>query len=125
MKIVLIVVTYLWILFVPTSQWGWQNKGRKIVRFSGTLLAWEADSPNPSFQFEDKASGKRRIVHCDKETMSSLHPNLDGSTSIDGKMSQLSPTSDVWLCVGKPHIFQRFSVGPNRNLGIGTKQVKG
>ncbi|MDF3820566.1 hypothetical protein P3G55_11680, partial [Leptospira sp. 96542] len=42
-----------------------------------------------------------------------------------GKMSQLSPTSDVWLCVGKPHIFQRFSVGPNRNLGIGTKQVKG
>lgn len=101
------------------------SKEPKLVRFSGKLISWEPEKPEPFFVYQDSTSLREKKIFCDYNTMK-LVPYKEGqNSSIEGKMSQVNPTSEIWICHGKPHIFSRYEVGVTRpDTGV-SKQVQG
>lgn len=84
---------------------------RKVIRFSGELVHWDTLGPEPQFRFLDSTSLREKTVYCDKETMQLvLKKQAFENHHIEGKATQLNPTSDIWLCVGRPHVFQKYQV---------------
>ncbi|MBM9589818.1 hypothetical protein JWG41_05135 [Leptospira sp. 201903075] len=84
---------------------------RKVIRFSGELVLWDAKGVEPQFRYLDSTTLREKIIFCDADTMRLALGNQPfEKRHIEGKATQLSPTSDVWLCVGRPHIFQKYQV---------------
>ncbi|WP_244147681.1 hypothetical protein [Leptospira yanagawae] len=82
-----------------------------MIRISGELVSWEVEGEDPYFRFLDPTNLREKTIHCDSETMRLSFGNKPKSNLyVEGKATQLTPTSDEWLCVGKPHVFQRFKV---------------
>lgn len=104
------LICRLFLLFVlfSTERFGLE---RKVIRFSGELVQWEASGEDPQFRFLDQTNLREKTIHCDAETMKlALGNQTFEKRHIEGKATQLSPTSDVWLCVGRLHIFQKYQV---------------
>ncbi|TGK47745.1 hypothetical protein EHQ16_01980 [Leptospira kanakyensis] len=100
-------------------------KERKVIRFSGELVRWEAQSPEPQFRYLDSTSLREKTIFCDADTMRLALGNQPyEKRHIEGKATQVSPTSDIWLCVGKPHIFQKYQVSVNSPSSQG-KRIQG
>ncbi|ABZ96944.1 Hypothetical protein; putative signal peptide [Leptospira biflexa serovar Patoc strain 'Patoc 1 (Paris)'] len=108
-KQLFLICRFLW-LFVLFSTSG-SAKERKVIRFSGELISWESVGENSHFRFLDATNLRERTILCDPETMSlSFGNKTKGNLYVEGKAAQSSPTSDQWLCVGKPHVFQKYQV---------------
>ncbi|TGL59861.1 hypothetical protein EHQ79_07820 [Leptospira jelokensis] len=108
-KQLFLICRFLWlfVLFSITIE----AKERKMIRISGELVSWEVEGENPNFRFLDPTNLRERTIHCDSETMRLSFGNKPKTNLyVEGKATQLSPTSDEWLCVGKPHVFQKFKV---------------
>ncbi|WP_411821759.1 hypothetical protein [Leptospira sp. 'Mane'] len=91
-----------------------EARERKVVRFSGKLIQLETSGPEPFIEYEDSTSQRIKKVYCDSDIMKTFS-DLSGKESglfVDGKATQLSLTSDIWLCVGKPNIRKKYSVEP-------------
>lgn len=108
-KQLFLICRFLWlfVLFSITLE----AKERKMIRISGELVSWEVEGEDPYFRFLDPTNLREKTIHCDSETMRLSFGNKPKSNLyVEGKATQLTPTSDEWLCVGKPHVFQRFKV---------------
>lgn len=109
----LFLICRLFLLFVLFSSDQFARE-RKVIRFSGELMHWDADGPEPQFRFLDSTSLREKTIYCDAETMRLVLGNQSFEKHhIEGKAAQLNPTSDIWLCVGRPHIFQKYQVSVN------------
>ncbi|WP_244288327.1 hypothetical protein [Leptospira congkakensis] len=98
---------------------------RKVIRFSGELVHWDALGPEPQFRYLDSTNLREKTIFCDADTMKLALGNQPyEKRNIEGKAAQMAPTSDIWLCVGRPHIFQKYqvSVSPSSSQ---TKRIQG
>ncbi|XDD47241.1 hypothetical protein AB3N60_03905 [Leptospira sp. WS39.C2] len=122
-KQLFLICRFLW-LFVLFS-YILEAKERKVIRFSGELLGWESEGENSHFRFLDGTNLRERTIQCDADTMALSFGNKPkGNLYIEGKAVQNTPTSDLWLCVGKPHVFQKYQVtSPSRTSQ--TKTIQG
>lgn len=122
-KQLFLICRFLW-LFVLFSTSSFP-KERKVIRFSGELLSWESEGENSHFVFLDATNLRERTIYCDPDTMALSFGNKPKrNLHVEGKAAQSSPTSDTWLCVGKPHVFQKYQVSsPSRTSQ--TKTVQG
>nr|WP_232373720.1 hypothetical protein [Leptospira chreensis] len=104
------LICRLFLLFVLFSSDRFAME-RKVIRFSGELVLWDAKGVEPQFRYLDSTTLREKIIFCDADTMRLALGNQPfEKRHIEGKATQLSPTSDVWLCVGRPHIFQKYQV---------------
>lgn len=104
------LICRLFLLFVLFSSDG-NAVERKVIRFSGELMHWDALGPEPQFRYLDHTNLREKTIYCDSETMRLALGNQSFQKHhIEGKATQLNPTSDIWLCVGRPHIFQKYQV---------------
>ncbi|WP_244279883.1 hypothetical protein [Leptospira brenneri] len=85
-----------------------------MIRFSGELVHWEAQGTEPQFRYLDSTNLREKTIFCDADTMRlALGNQSPEKRHVEGKATQISPTSDVWVCVGRPHIFQKYQVSIN------------
>lgn len=106
----LFLICRLFLLFVLFSSDRFAIE-RKVIRFSGELVHWDAKGPEPQFRYLDPTNLREKTIYCDAETMRLVLGNQSYEKHhIEGKATQLNPSSDIWLCVGRPHIFQKFQV---------------
>lgn len=118
-----LICRFLW-LFVLFST-SLTPKERKVIRYSGNLLSWESTGEDPHFQFLDGTNLRERTIHCDAETMKLSFGNKQNeSLYVEGKATQLTPISDEWICVGRPHVFQKYQVSAPKRTAQ-TKWVEG
>lgn len=108
-KQLFLICRFLWlfVLFsIPVDA-----KERKVIRISGEIISWEEAGEDPHFRYLDPTNLREKIIHCDAETMRLSFGNKPKTNLyMEGKATQLTPTSDEWLCVGRPHVFQKYKV---------------
>jgi len=100
----------------------------KYIRYSGTLIRVNLESPNPYFEFEDRNTFQTRQIHCDLETLSKVKEILAESQSsldVDGKASMSVENKGSLQCDGKPNLGKRFRVGIPEAKPGNKKFVKG
>lgn len=118
------LICRLFLLFVLFSS-EYFGRERKIIRFSGELVHWDANGPEPQFRYLDPTNLREKTIYCDAETMRLALGNQSFEKhNIEGKATQLNPTSEIWLCLGKPHIFQKFQVSI-RSSSPQSKRIQG
>lgn len=118
------LICRLFLLFVLFSGEAF-GRERKIIRFSGELVHWDTKGPEPQFRFIDPTNLREKTIYCDADTMQLALGNQSFEKhNIEGKATQLNPTSDIWLCLGKPHIFQKFQVSIS-SPGPQLKRIQG
>ncbi len=91
-----------------------EARERKVVRFSGKLIQLETSGPEAFIEYEDSTSQRIKKIYCDADTMKGFS-QFEGNESglfVEGKATQLSLTSDILVCVGRPNIRKKYSVEP-------------
>ncbi len=100
---------------------------RKVHRFSGKLIQIVAQGQESYIEYEDSTSLRLRKVFCDADTMKTLfsYSGKEEGHFVEGKATQLTPTSEIWVCLGKPNVMKRFSVGVPTKAEPNSKFVAG
>ncbi|TGN10620.1 hypothetical protein EHS11_09690 [Leptospira ilyithenensis] len=100
---------------------------RKVVRFSGKLIQLETSGPEAFIEYEDSTSQRIKKVYCDADTMKgfSEFAGNESGLFVEGKAAQLSLTSDVWVCVGRPNIRKKYSVEPPSSKKTNLRAIYG
>lgn len=91
-----------------------EARERKVVRFSGKLIRLETSGREAFIEYEDSTSQRIKKIYCDQDMMKGFSEFVGNESGFftEGKATQLSLTSDVWVCVGRPNIRKKYSVEP-------------